>query len=346
MCGKFMRIIPVLLAMGMLLSGCGREKESWRPAKSKLSLQSESLTVERVENLPQDFIFGMDASCVPALEASGVRYFDHDGVERDVFHILRDNGINYIRIRIWNDPFDENGNGYGGGNCDIENAVAIGRRAAAVGMKLLVNFHYSDFWADPSKQMVPKAWQGMSVVERADAVYSYTKEAFGRDHVFVQPEMSLNGMTVSSSRIRAALEQGDTEMAEKMLGRPYSLDTNVVHGKRLGRTLGFPTANQYFPAERAIPSRGVYAVLCHTPYGVFPGVSNVGIRPTTDSHGRVNCETHIIGMSGDLYGRRIRVEFLSKLRDEQKFNGVDELVEAIRRDAVNAVAVATARGLV
>ena len=176
MCGKFMRIIPVLLAMGMLLSGCGREKESWRPAKSKLSLQSESLTVERVENLPQDFIFGMDASCVPALEASGVRYFNNDGVERDVFHILRDNGINYIRIRIWNDPFDENGNGYGGGNCDIENAVAIGRRAAAVGMKLLVNFHYSDFWADPSKQMVPKAWQGMSVAERADAVYSYTKE--------------------------------------------------------------------------------------------------------------------------------------------------------------------------
>ena len=175
---------------------------------------------------------------------------------------------------------------------------------------------------------------------------SHLLEAFGRDHVFVQPEMSLNGMTVSSSRIRAALEQGDTEMAEKMLGRPYSLDTNVVHGKRLGRTLGFPTANQYFPAERAIPSRGVYAVLCHTPYGVFPGVSNVGIRPTTDSHGRVNCETHIIGMSGDLYGRRIRVEFLSKLRDEQKFNGVDELVEAIRRDAVNAVAVATSRGLV
>ena len=175
---------------------------------------------------------------------------------------------------------------------------------------------------------------------------SHLLEAFGRDHVFVQPEMSLKGMTVSSSRIRAALEQGDTEMAEKMLGRPYSLDTNVVHGKRLGRTLGFPTANQYFPAERAIPSRGVYAVLCHTPYGVFPGVSNVGIRPTTDSHGRVNCETHIIGMTGDLYGRRIRVEFLEKLRDEQKFNGVDELVEAIRKDAQNAVAVATARGLV
>ena len=175
---------------------------------------------------------------------------------------------------------------------------------------------------------------------------SHLREQFGWNRVFVQPEMTLDGMTVSSSRIRACLEQGDTETAEQLLGRPYSLDTNVVHGKRLGRTLGFPTANQYFPAERAIPSRGVYAVLCHTPYGTFPGVSNVGIRPTTDSHGRVNCETHIIGMKGDLYGRRIRVEFLSKLRSEQKFNGVEELVEAIRKDAADADAVARARGLI
>lgn len=175
---------------------------------------------------------------------------------------------------------------------------------------------------------------------------SHLREQFGWNRVFVQPEMTLDGMTVSSSRIRTCLEQGDTETAEQLLGRPYSLDTNVVHGKRLGRTLGFPTANQYFPAERAIPSRGVYAVLCHTPYGTFPGVSNVGIRPTTDSHGRVNCETHIIGMKGDLYGRRIRVEFLSKLRNEQKFNGVEELVEAIRKDAADADAVARARGLI
>ena len=175
---------------------------------------------------------------------------------------------------------------------------------------------------------------------------SHLLDAFGQERVFIQPEMTLDGMTVSSSRIRACLEQGDTETAERLLGRPYSLDTNVVHGKRLGRTLGFPTANQYFPAERAIPARGVYAVFCHTPYGSFPGVSNVGIRPTVETYGRVNCETHIIGMKGDLYGKRIRVEFLSKLRNEQKFNGVEELVAAIRRDAESAVAVAAARGLI
>ena len=84
--------------------------------------------------------------------------------------------MNYIRVRIWNDPFDANGNGYGGGNCDIENAVAIGKRATQYGMKLLVNFHYSDFWADPGKQMVPKAWAGMNIETKTEALYTYTKE--------------------------------------------------------------------------------------------------------------------------------------------------------------------------
>lgn len=142
----------------------------------KVNVKSDILYVDKVENLPKDFIFGMDASCVPALEASGVKYYDFKGAEQDVYKILSDNGVNYIRVRIWNDPFDENGNGYGGGNCDIENAVKIGKRATKHGMKLLVNFHYSDFWADPAKQMVPKAWVGMSVEQKANAIYKYTRD--------------------------------------------------------------------------------------------------------------------------------------------------------------------------
>lgn len=138
---------------------------------------SDSLYVRKVENLPEDFIMGMDASCVPSLEASGVKYYDHDGNEKDVYQILAENGVNYIRVRVWNDPFDSNGMGYGGGNCDIENAIAIGKRATQYGMKLLVNFHYSDFWADPAKQMVPKAWKDMDVVQMSEALYNYTKES-------------------------------------------------------------------------------------------------------------------------------------------------------------------------
>lgn len=149
----------------------------WRPNNIETNVSSDSLYVKKVENLSDDFIMGMDASCVPALEASGVKYFDHDGNEKDVYEILSMNGINYIRVRVWNDPYDKDGNGYGGGNCDIDNAIAVGKRATQCGLKLLVNFHYSDFWADPAKQMVPKAWVGMSTEEMSEALYTYTKES-------------------------------------------------------------------------------------------------------------------------------------------------------------------------
>lgn len=142
-----------------------------------LAESDSELYVKKVENLPEDFIFGMDASAVPSLEKSGVKYYNFDGEEEDVFKILADNGINMIRVRVWNDPYDARGNGYGGGNCDIRNAVEIGRRATKYGMKLLVDFHYSDFWADPSKQMVPKAWAGMKIDEKTEALYQFTRDS-------------------------------------------------------------------------------------------------------------------------------------------------------------------------
>lgn len=176
------------------------------PACAKgVDMSSDSLYVKKVENLPEEFIFGMDASAVPSLEAGGVKYYDHDGTEKDVYQILSEHGINYIRVRVWNDPFDKNGNGYGGGNCDIENAIAIGKRATEYGMKLLVNFHYSDFWADPSKQMVPKAWQGMNIDLKSEALYSYTKEcleklvAAGVDIGMVQIGNETNGAMCGES---------------------------------------------------------------------------------------------------------------------------------------------------
>lgn len=166
------------IALCSCLPSCSNRPEinsDWRPNSMKTTVTSDSLYVKKVENLPDDFIMGMDASCIPALEDSGVKYYDYDGKEKDVYEILSQNGINYIRVRIWNDPFDQDGKGYGGGNCDIENAVEIGKRATKYGMKLLVNFHYSDFWADPQKQMTPKAWVGMNIDEKTEALYGYTK---------------------------------------------------------------------------------------------------------------------------------------------------------------------------
>ena len=164
------RKLALILAAMLLLTACAPAE------KQTINVTSESLYVEKVENLPDDFILGMDASCVPALEKSGVKYYDYDGAEKDVYQILSENGVNYIRVRVWNDPFDADGNGYGGGNCDIENAIAVGKRATQYGMKLLVNFHYSDFWADPGKQMVSKAWAKMEIDEKSEALYQYTKD--------------------------------------------------------------------------------------------------------------------------------------------------------------------------
>lgn len=163
----FILFLLVLLCV-IPLTGCEKKTKA---------VTSDSLFVRKVENLPEDFILGMDASSVPSLEAGGVKYYDFDGNESDVFSVLSENGINYIRVRVWVDPFDSNGNGYGGGNCDIETALNIGKRATKYGMKLLVDFHYSDFWADPSKQMTPKAWEGLEIDEKAAALGEYTRES-------------------------------------------------------------------------------------------------------------------------------------------------------------------------
>ena len=142
--------------------------------------QASDLYVRKAEHLPEDFFLGMDVSSVLSLEASGVRYRDTDGTEKDLFALLSENGVNLIRVRVWNDPFDSDGNGYGGGNNNIEAAVEIGRRAAAYGLPLLVDFHYSDFWADPSKQQTPKAWEGMDIKAKAEALYTYTADCLSR----------------------------------------------------------------------------------------------------------------------------------------------------------------------
>lgn len=175
-------LAAVLAAATLAGCGSGQEQEprqTEQPAASYIpteKIEGSDLYVKRVENLAEDFVLGMDASCVPALEDSGVRYYNFAGEEQDVFRTLAENGINHIRVRVWNNPYDENGNGFGGGNNDAAKAVEIGRRATACGMKLIVDFHYSDFWADPGKQMVPLAWKDMAIEEKSQAVYEYTKE--------------------------------------------------------------------------------------------------------------------------------------------------------------------------
>ena len=167
---KLCCILSALL-LAPMLAACGG---SAVPVSHEIS--SDSLYVKAVGDLPEDFILGMDASSVIAEERSGVKYYNFDGEEQDIFRTLAENGVTHIRVRVWNDPYDGQGRGYGGGNNDIDTAVEIGKRATKYGMKLIVDFHYSDFWADPGKQMVPKAWKDMDIETKTRAAYEYTRD--------------------------------------------------------------------------------------------------------------------------------------------------------------------------
>jgi len=178
---KLKRLIAILTALLLVcLAGCAAATESGAEASAE-SISAEpveaGLVVDKVDGLPDDFIMGADVSSLISLENSGVVYYDFDGNEQDPLLTMQQSGVNYIRVRVWVDPYDADGNGYGGGDCDIQTAAVIGARAAQYGMKLLVDFHYSDFWADPSKQQAPKAWEGMSVDEKAEAIKTYTTES-------------------------------------------------------------------------------------------------------------------------------------------------------------------------
>ncbi|HAG13234.1 MAG TPA: hypothetical protein DCG49_05150 [Ruminococcus sp.] len=120
---------------------------------------------------------GVDISSVLSLENSGVVFRDQNGNPQDIFQTLAEAGVNTIRVRVWNDPYHSaTRENYGGGICDAENAVQIAKRCAKAGLKMLVDFHYSDFWADPGKQNAPKAWNRYTLSQKADAIYQYTTE--------------------------------------------------------------------------------------------------------------------------------------------------------------------------
>lgn len=160
-----------------LFGGCDKKAPEKYVATMPTEREQFDIFVEPVAGVDENFIRGVDISTILSQEKSGVKYYNLNGEEEDIFKILADAGVNYIRVRVWNDPYDKNGNGYGGGNCDAACAAEIGKRAAQYNMKLLVDFHYSDFWADPGKQMVPKAWEGMTPEEKADACYTFTTDA-------------------------------------------------------------------------------------------------------------------------------------------------------------------------
>ncbi len=150
------------------------------------------------------------------------------------------------------------------------------------------------------------------------------------------PDVALEGVRVSSSAVRAALAAGELEAARRLLGRHYAMSGRVAHGAKLGRELGFPTAN--IVLRHRAPLAGIFVVECRiaSEGGWRPGVASVGRRPTVNPTAMPLLEVHLLDYTGDLYGRHLQVRFLAKLRDEEKYDGMPALRAAIARDAAQA----------
>lgn len=164
-------------------------------------------------------------------------------------------------------------------------------------------------------------------------------EEYGRTHDFtvhVQKPIAAAQATVSSSRVRTAIADGDIPLITTMLGHPLRISGVVVEGNKRGRTIGIPTANLEVWDERAYPARGVYACKAILDNNTYNAVTNIGVRPTFDSQMSLSVEAHLLDFDQDIYGQIIALDFIARLREEKKFNGVNELVAQIKNDIEQA----------
>ena len=168
----------------------------------------------------------------------------------------------------------------------------------------------------------------LAALQQAARVHGFALETM--------PTVTNEGMRISSSAVRAALSVGDLAQAERLLGRQYSISGRVVHGRKLGRELGFATANVQMKHNRP-PLNGIFAVRVHgAGNGVCDGVASLGLRPTITANGRITLEVHLFDFQREIYGRHLRVEFLAKIRDEEKYADLETLKAQIARDCIAA----------
>lgn len=168
--------------------------------------------------------------------------------------------------------------------------------------------------------------------------FAYLQQA-GQQLGFAVEQMgsvSEGGVRISSSAVRQALTEGDLEHARRLLGHGYAISGHVVHGRKLGRDLGFPTINLRISHKRPAVN-GIFVVQVHgLAEHALPGVASIGVRPTIEDAGRVLLEVHLFDFDQSIYGKLVRVEFMKKLRDEARFDGLEELTAAITRDSAQA----------
>ncbi len=154
--------------------------------------------------------------------------------------------------------------------------------------------------------------------------------------LYIMEPYTYNGDVISSTRIRKILLEGDVKQATKMLSKPYLIKGKVIHGKKLGRTIGFPTANLQFDENMIIPKKGVYYTNIEYNNKIFKGITSVGNNPTVNGK-QLTIETFILNFNDTIYGQEIKVYFIERIRDEIKFNSLEELIEQIKQDEKFAI---------
>lgn len=181
---------PALLALCL---SCGAAASAW---------SADALVTRPFTAMPGDFIKGADISTLLEAEQHGATFYNQDGQQQDALAIMKANGVNYVRLRLWVDPQDAQGNSYGGGGNSLQTTLALAKRAKAQGMKLLLDFHYSDFWTDPGKQFKPKAWEKMDYPQLKTAIHDYTRDTIARfKKEGVLPDMVQIGNEINSGML-------------------------------------------------------------------------------------------------------------------------------------------------
>ncbi len=232
------------------------------------------ITVPRVEGMGPDWIDGVDVSTVLSLEESGVVFRDFSGQPADLFDVLAEAGVNWVRVRVWNQPYSSTdpSHGYGGGNVDAERATEIGVRATEAGMQVLVDFHYSDFWAHPGQQLSPRAWRGMDLTERTEALHDYTADTLTmmREAGVAVGMVQIGNETtggeiagVSGWDSTAQLFQAGSEAVRETLGEDVKVAVHFTNPERAG---------QYAEVARQLDAYGVdYDVFLSSYYPYWHG---------------------------------------------------------------------------
>lgn len=197
-----------------------------------------------------------------------------------------------------------------------------------------------ELFLDDLRRLRPK-----SIVVGEDFYFGKSRTGSSDDlkalcEVMTLPMHQLAGTDIKSTRVRQLLTTGDVQEAARLLGRPYSASGVVVQGQKLGRTLGYPTANICVSEGKALP-QGVFAVRVHSSRQTYSGMANIGVRPTVNSNPQLDIpqrhfEVHLFDMNDDLYGQELSIEFVAKLRDELKFANLDALKAQLSKDAAKA----------